>query len=152
MPSLLRDTPRLITRWFAPAAANEVDRALAAAQGQTAAPLEPEPGALAAVRARAQRVHRAVMTGFVLLVSALLGTVAYVLLGEVATMAAAPAAASTVASTATTAAAADLSANAQAAANLLRLQGYCAGATLVFCLALGALLAHDVFRLVRRGH
>lgn len=149
MPPLLRDTPRLITRWFAPAAANEVDRALAAAQGQTAAPLEPEPGALAAVRARAQRVHRAVMTGFVLLVSALLGTVAYVLLGEVATMAAAPAAAPTVT---TTAAAADLSANAQAAANLLRLQGYCAGTTLVFCLALGALLAHDVFRLVRRGY
>ena len=149
MPPLLRDTPRLITRWFAPAAANEVDRALAAAQGQTAAPLEPEPGALAAVRARAQRVHRAVMTGFVLLVSALLGTVAYVLLGEVATMAAAPAVASTAT---TTAAAADLSANAQAAANLLRLQGYCAGATLVFCLALGTLLAHDVFRLVRRGY
>lgn len=89
------------------------------------------------------------MTGFVLLVSALLGTVAYVLLGEVATMAAAPAVASTAT---TTAAAADLSANAQAAANLLRLQGYCAGATLVFCLALGTLLAHDVFRLVRRGY
>lgn len=93
------------------------------------------------------------MTGFVLLISALLGTVAYVLLGEVATMAAAPAAASAVAATATTTAtAADLSANAQAAANLLRLQGYCAGTTLVFCLALGTLLAHDVFRLVRRGY
>lgn len=139
MTSLLRDAPRLITRWFAPAAAQEVDRALAAAHGPGVASKEPDCGALAAARARVQRTHRAVMTGFVLLISALIGAAAYVLLGEVAAMAAASAAA-------------DASASAKASADLLRLQGHCAGATLVFCLTLGALLVRDIFQLVRRGY
>lgn len=96
-------------------------------------------GLLALARARARRVHRAVMTGFVLLVSAMLGAAAFVLLGSAAAMAT------------RSEAAAGLN-GAQVGANLLWLRGYCGAVTAVFCLALAALLARDLTHLVRHRH